>query len=296
MKSISVSSLADLLALDAGLLGSIDIALVNLLCAESLPGTDRVSVRSCLNTLDNWTDAVRRYTKANACFYKRDSAAYGYHKGFSKLVSMAVMLKRGLGIGYQPTAIGNFDFSDARDDFLQGVLTRKLGTCTSLPVLVVAIGRRLGYPVHLAIARGHVLCQWLNDDGTHVNFEISGNDGDCSSHKDEHYHAWPHPLTRDQIASGRHLRPLTPQEELSLFLSTRAHCLCDNGHYRAAAAAYRQARDIAPKWSLYEEQMKVLRQMEWPSPRLHAAPTMSFGTIVGLSGIELRTHSRKEGA
>lgn len=80
---------------------------------------------------------------------------------------MAILLKRGVGIRYQPTAIGNYDFADSRDDLLHGVLTRKLGTCTSLPVLCVAIGRRLGYPMHLAVATSHVLCQWLNDDGSH---------------------------------------------------------------------------------------------------------------------------------
>jgi len=189
MAALSVSSLAELLALDSDSLGRVDIAVVNLLCAEGLPGTESVDIRGCLNTLETWTQRVRRYTKANTHFYQRDPAAYYHHKGFSKLVSMAVLLKRGLGVAYQPTAIESCDFRDARDDFLQGVLTRKLGTCASLPVLVVAIGRRLGYPMHLAIARGHVLCQWLNDNGTHVNFEVSGNDGDCSSHKDEHYHS-----------------------------------------------------------------------------------------------------------
>jgi hypothetical protein len=170
-RSLPVTSLSRLLALPRHELNSVDIALVNLLCAEGLPGAEDLNIPACLATLDKWTDAVRRYTRDNAEYYHRDPAAYYHHKGFSKLVSMAVLLKRGIGIRYQPTAIGNYIFADSRDDLLHGLLARGLGTCTSLPVLCVAIGRRLDYPMHLAVATGHVLCQWVNDDGSHLNFE-----------------------------------------------------------------------------------------------------------------------------
>lgn len=176
-------------------LRALDIARMNLLCAEGLTGAENLDVRLCLSTLDRWTEAVRRYTLACSGEYQRNPARYYHHKGFSKLVSMAILLKRGVGVGYQPTAIGNSNFADSRDDLLHGLLTRKLGTCASLPVLCVAIGHRLGYPLYLAVAKGHVLCQWVNRDGTHLNFEISGNSGECSRYDDEHYHTWPRPLT-----------------------------------------------------------------------------------------------------
>jgi hypothetical protein len=241
--------LRELLALRPADLACLDIALVNLLCAEGLPGAERLDIPACLTTLDRWTDSVRRYTRDCAGDYQRDPARFGHHKGFSKLVSMAVLLKRGIGIGYQPRAIGNFDFSDSRDDLLHGLLTRKLGTCASLPVLCVAIGRRLGYPMYLAIAKGHVLCQWLDTDGSHVNFEISGNDGECSRFDDEHYHVWPRRLTPHELDSGRYLRPLTPAQELSLSLETRGHCLTDNCRFNEAREAYGHALRIAPDWS-----------------------------------------------
>jgi hypothetical protein len=242
-------SLAELLALSSADVPRCDIARINLLCAERLPGAESLDIEQCIRTLDRWTDAVRRYTRDCSDCYQRDPSAYYHHKGFSKLVSMAILLKRGIGVGYQPAAIGNYDFSDSRDDLLHGLLTRKLGTCTSLPVLCVAIGRRLGYPVHVAVAKRHVLCQWLNDDGTHVNFEISGNDGDASKHDDAHYHAWPSKMTREDIASGVYLCPLTRLEELALFLETRGHCLVDNNRFGEAREAYEQAHRAAPLWS-----------------------------------------------
>jgi hypothetical protein len=71
---------------------------------------------------------------------------------------MVTLLKhpRGLGVGYKHSAIGSYNFADSRDDLLHGLLTRKLGTCASLPVLFVAIGRRLGWPMHLAVAKAYI--------------------------------------------------------------------------------------------------------------------------------------------
>lgn len=256
--SLPVASLCHLLALPLDRINSLDIALVNLLCAKGLPGSERLTIRACLATLDKWTDAVRRYTCDNAACYERDPAAYDYHEGFSKLVSMAVLLKRGIGVRYQPAAIGNYVFADSRDDLLHGLLTRRLGTCTSLPVLCVAIGRRLGYPMHLAIAKGHVLCQWVNDDGSHLNFEVSGNEGDCSTFDDAHYHNWPRPMTAMDVASGRYLRPLTRPEELALFLETRDHCLVDNRCFDEARRAYAAAFRAAPQWSEFDNHVYSL--------------------------------------
>jgi hypothetical protein len=171
---------------------------------------------------------------------------------------MAILLKRGVGIRYQPAAIGNFIFADSRDDLLHGLLTRNLGTCSSLPVLCVAIGRRLGYPLHLAVSKGHVFCQWLNDDGSHLNFEISGDDGDAAMHDDGHYYVWPRPMTREEITSRLYLRPLTRMEELALFLETRGHCLVDNKRFDDARQAYEQAHKAAPLWSQLQNHLYSL--------------------------------------
>jgi len=265
--------------------GGADIALANLTCAIGLPGAEGLDVRDCLATLDRWADAVRRYTRDNADLYQRNPARYGHHKGFSKLVLMAVLLKRGIGVRYQPAAIGNLRFLDSRDDLLHGLLTRKMGTCTSLPVLCVAIGRRLGYPMYLAIAKGHVLCQWLNEDGTHLNFEVSGNEGDCDRFPDEHFYAWPRRMTADDLASGRYLRPLTRAEELALFLETRGHCLADNGRFAEAAEAYGRAHQLAPQWSQYQSHAYALALLERQGKRFHSGVGGAVPRAPGLTSL-----------
>ena len=172
-------SLDDLLEMSPHELRAVDIAAMNLACAVELPGSESVDNRSCLATLEQWTATIARYTRNCLPDYDADPAYCHHHPGFFRFLCIVTMLKHpnGLRCGYQPTAIGNFDFIDARDDFISGLLTRQLGTCSSFPVLCVAVGRRLGYPMHVAVAHGHVLCQWINDDGTHANLECSGYGG-----------------------------------------------------------------------------------------------------------------------
>ena len=289
MPALPVTSFARLLAVAGDELGRLDIALVNLLCAEGLPGAEGLNIARCLATLDRWAQAIRCYTRDAARYYQRDPTAYGHHKGFAELVSMAILLKRGIGIRYQPAAIASYDFSDSRDDLLHGLLTRKLGTCASLPVLVVALGRRLGYPMYLAVAQGHFFCQWLNDDDSHVNFEISGNNGECSRYDDEHYHQWPRPLTAAHLSSGRYLRALNPCEELAAFLETRGHCLADNGRYDEAREAYEQAHRAAPDWSRLDDHLLHLAlqcdrdRLSHCGPKFASAPPVSWHPTINAS-------------
>ena len=116
--------------------------------------------------------------------------------------------------------------------------------------------------MHLAIAKGHVLCQWQNDDGSHMNFEVSGNDGECSAFEDMYYYDWPRPMTEMDLASGRYLRPMTRAEELALFLETRGHCLVDNRQFDQARQAYAAAFRVAPQWSDFSNHMFSLELHE----------------------------------
>jgi tetratricopeptide (TPR) repeat protein len=144
----------------------------------------------------------------------------------------------------QPEAVGNYSFADARDCFIHGLLTgQRLGTCVTIPVLYVAIGRRLGYPVHLALAKGHVFARWQQDHGETVNIEAT-NLG-LTTHPDSHYRAWPRPISDAEAAD--YLRPLTPDEERGLFLGTRGHCLEDNGRLDEALACYDRAAELQPR-------------------------------------------------
>ena len=60
--------------------------------------------------------------------------------------------------------IGDGFFADARDVFLHGLTgPERRGTCSSLPVLHVAVGRRLGYPLKLVTTKGHQFVESVFD-------------------------------------------------------------------------------------------------------------------------------------
>ncbi len=182
------------------------------------------------------------------------------------MMSVVTVVQRDLGVRYNPDAVGNFDFSDARDCFIHGLLTgKRLGTCVTIPVLYVAIGRRLGYPVHLALAKGHVFARWQphHDHGETVNIEATHLG--LTTHPDCHYRAWPRPILDHEAAD--YLRPLSPREERGLFFGVRGHCHEDNGRYREALECYDWAGELQPRPHHYAGHAQRLRaKLGHPQP------------------------------
>jgi Transglutaminase-like superfamily len=257
---LSLRSLTGILRATLSDLAQIAVADVPMACAAGLPAAEHLNISACLATLDCWAQIVNRYVQDVMPNWRRGPYRYGNQIGFFKFLAMVSILKhpRGLNVVYEPTAIGNSDCSDSRDDFLHGVLTRRTGTCVSLPTLYVAIGRRIGWPIHLAVSKGHVFCQWVNEDGSHVNLEGScPGGGDMLP--DSYYEQYPRPLNGMDYESGVYLRPLSRTEELALFMETRGHCLADNMRFDEAEEAYRHTHRLWPKASVASSELEMLR-------------------------------------
>jgi hypothetical protein len=112
-----------------------------------------------------------------------------------------------------------------------------------MPVLYVAIGRRLGYPLKLATTKSHVFIRW---EGAGERFDLEATGRGMNRYDDEHFKQWPYPVTDEEIQADGYLKSLTPVEELALFLSLRGHCLKEAGRMPEAAASYAEAVRLAP--------------------------------------------------
>lgn len=154
----SPSSLEVVLSMPHEQLAQVDIAQLNVLCAEGLPGCEQVCISNTLSLLDNWAARVKSETTRHAYRFERSSAEFENSRGFYKLLMLGVVLAEDYRVHYRtdrqvsPNLAGMNDgfFADARDVFLPGLLGEsRSGTCSSMPVLYVAIGRRLGYPLKL---------------------------------------------------------------------------------------------------------------------------------------------------
>lgn len=139
----------------------------------------------------------------------------------------------------------------------------------SMPVAYVAIGRRLGYPLKLALAKGHIFCRW---DGAGERLNIEATNRGMSTYEDDHYRTWPQKLTSSEVASGRFLRSLAPPEELAMFLASRGHCLLDNGRLEGARAAYGAAHRLAPIEKAYLGWERQAAARLRPAPSTQRSP------------------------
>ena len=96
----SMSSLSDLLALPSGALEQVDIARMNLLCAQGLPGAEDLNVNDCLATLDKMVSRVREETERYHYRFERNPAEFENSEAFYKMVIMAVVLAEDFQVKY----------------------------------------------------------------------------------------------------------------------------------------------------------------------------------------------------
>ncbi len=242
-ESLSLQELIDLPESD---LAMIDIATMNLAAAEGLPGSEHLDRKAILNILDLWASAAALKTLEWSPYFAKNPGEYDNSEAKFNARSLQRTLLLHLGAHYNYKQRTNPNLAKSQDQFINGIIQGTGGTCASLPALYVAVGRRLGYPLRLAQAISHYYVRW--DDpvtGEQFNIDVSG-DG-WSFHSDEHYKKWPRPINPKILDSSNYLKSLSPREELSTFLTTRADCLRENGRLVEAYRTYRKAIELAPR-------------------------------------------------
>src|ERR1035437_8744782 len=275
--SQSPANMHQLLASSPAQIAGCDIALLNLLCAEGLPSAESLNPQGCMATLDEWAERVRTETERHLYRYRANPREFESSEGYFRMLMMAVVLYEDFSVRYNPERIntpGSLDandhfFADSRDLFLHGLLSHSpspnplpqvtalrptlnpqlstlnfpLGTCSSMPVLYIAIGRRLGYPLKLVTTKSHLFIRW---ESAAERFDLEGTGKGMNRYGDEHFKQWPFPVTEEEIQADGYLKSLTPVEELALFLSLRGHCLKEAGRISEAVASYAEAVRLAP--------------------------------------------------
>jgi len=244
VQDCKIENIPQLLALNPEEIEKVDIALMNLICAKGLKGTENIDIEKCLSTIDKWAELIRTDTKLRLPRFHQNPAHYDNSIELFKVVNMVLYLKDKLGVSYDAACVNNKDYSNPDKIFVHGLLYGEhSGTCTSIPTLCVAIGRRLGYPLKIALAKGHIFFRW-EDSNDKFNIEACCRGVDCRD--DEYYTKWPHVIDEAEFERGYYLRPLTAVEELSLFMNARVVTLEDNGRLYEAQVAYANACLLMP--------------------------------------------------
>ncbi len=275
------SRLADFLNRPRFDLGKADIALLNLLCAVGLPGTEKLDIPRLLGILDDWACLVRLATERNYYKFLDSPGAFNNSSAYFCVLYMITVLQRGCGVCYNPKwtditpdkPIPSEFGRDAEDQFIHAIIDGPGGTCGSLPVLYAAVGRRLGYPLRIVKAFRHIFLRWDDPGGKHwfhpdrFNIEATGPGIHCLP--DEHYKTWPHKIPREYLEAGIYLKSLTPQEERAEFINARANCIMKHGKLGDAVKAMRKAVELAPHNRRFRELCDNWESRRWLLARKH---------------------------
>jgi hypothetical protein len=168
------------------------------------------------------------------------------------MLMMVVTVYEDVGVRYNPQWMGrpptedDHFFADSRDVLLHGLVSgRRMGTCSSMPVLYIALARRLGYPVKLVSTKGHLFIRW---DSAGDRFAIEATAKGMDRREDAYYRQWPHPVSDEEVKAEGYFKSFTAAEELSVFLTMRAFCLREAGRLQEAVAAHAAAHRLVPEW------------------------------------------------
>jgi len=260
-------TLAELLALPAEELDKVDLAVMNLLCAEGLPGAEKLDVPQLLKTLDSWARWVGIITRQNRHRFVEDPQYFKNDEGDYRMAFLSASLQQTFGVRYNPERAepqlkggGRAEpeqvfFANSKDVFVHGLLTdNHYGTCASMPVLFAAVAQRLGYPVRLASTKGHLYVRYEEGDR---HFNVEATSPGYSVYPDEHYKNWPVPISGEEIQEHHFLQPLGGRELLADFLSTRAVCLRAAGRLDQAREALAVACKLAPQVGWFKQMLEA---------------------------------------
>lgn len=252
------SSLAELLEMPPENLAQFSIARMSLLCAQNLgPGTKESGLDLDLCTLKAWAKHIQSETDRHWYRFQQKPAEFENSEGFFRMLMLAVVLQEDFRIRYDPERKGDPEkvtemdgfFRDPKMVFISGLLgPERKGTCSSLPVLYVAIGRELGYPLKLVTTKAHLFVRW---EGPGERFNVEATTAGLSRFDDEYYRHWPFEVSPEEEKANGYLKSLSPSEELAVFLSIRGMCLKELGRMSEAHENFSAASRLAPNCRMY---------------------------------------------
>ena len=100
----------------------IDIAEMNLVCAQGLPGTANLDIPANLRTIDEWAELIRDITRRAWPRFESQPEVYQNSWATFRVVTMVLILQRNLGMKYneeRKTNLAGDDFFDRPEDIFR---------------------------------------------------------------------------------------------------------------------------------------------------------------------------------
>jgi len=205
-----------------------------------------------LRTIDEWALIVHYFIESRFDLFEKNPAYYENSSTVFRIVRLVRTLQDRCGVRYDPAKM-HLPFNTPFilcDMFIHSVIQGSGDTCASLPVIIAAVGRRLGYPIRLVHVKSHMFARWEDPvTGERINIEW-GNPG-LNLHPDDHYRKWPFPIAPIKEEQVGYLKSQSPREELAGFMTRRGLIWWHLNQGRRAVAAFAQAWELNPENQSY---------------------------------------------
>jgi hypothetical protein len=234
-----IPSVAQMMSMSDSELDGLDPIVMDLAIARGIPECMELDVSKYVTTVDEWAIAIREKNSRDEAA-GRTGPLYRQSKKLWLAGGMAIELARTFGVRYTAEPL---NLSRPDQSFVYGAIERGTGTCASMPVLYLAIGRRLGWPIHAVVSNDHMWARWddgipVDKGGERFNLEattagIAGHENEFCSNLDSDY-ADELKTPAIAIRSGSDMSSLTSRETLGIFLQARAGYWSSHQDWRRA--------------------------------------------------------------
>jgi len=253
-QELHIPSLVELVSMSPEDLDKMDVALINLVCAEGLHGSEKLDVRACLAQIDEWALEIGRMLREREFMYDKVADKVDNSINRWRCGAMGQYMSQVLGLSYNQSRKNFVEtdpfatdyFKHSRDFMIHGlVLDKNRGNCSSMPVLYAAIARRLGFPVELVKTYNHLFARWDDQISGEV-FNIEWTDVYVDFKSNEFYMNFRKKISTEMVKRRGYLRPLTHRELVASFLHSRAMCLWHHGRLEEAHKAFIVSYNFCP--------------------------------------------------
>jgi len=221
---------------------------LNLAVAREIPGLADLDVGRYVRIVDDWTRQFARVLPGMEAQFRRTPENWNNDIRFFRVGMLQGFLGHEIGLRYidEQRYAAAVRYTDPGDLFLHGLIDMKRGTCGNMPVLHVAMARRMGWPVSLACAGSHQISRFDDGEVVHNIEATSTQPGSFCSDPDEVY-VERFRLPARAIECGSDLRKLTAREMVGVFLGLRGRHYRDVGDMDQADLSCALSRVLFPR-------------------------------------------------
>jgi len=149
----------------------IDLGTIFLACLGGLPGTDVINLDHARTRIDALANLVKKQTDQAIASYRKANPKFQITPEFQAYIMVRTLQEEYRNahqeLSRYPVSLINEMLQRNRPDelFFHGMADQAEPPSIGNPVLFVAVGQQLGYPIKLVAAPGHLFARWESFDG-----------------------------------------------------------------------------------------------------------------------------------